>query len=271
MKMMIQRATQLIALILAMTLFVPTAMANQTTEIYETYLAANKLVPVLQPLVGPNDKITAYRNKLFVKAPPHVQNEILAILEEIDRPLQNIQISLRYGQIDQTQQKQNESTVKVFRGSSKQNGVEVEMVNKNRFSTKDSTADQSIQVLEGEQAALNVGKEYPTVDFVYLNPLQSGAAKTYRNVGNQMYVTPRRMQDKIRLEISSENSRLKRNSNGQIEKVQAQTVLVVEPGEWVPLAGASQQASQTSNSITTSTRSLSNQSASLQIRAVILD
>ena len=68
------------------------ARAQQTTEIYETYLPANKLVPILEPLLGPDDKVTAYHNKLFVKASPAVQDELLAVLQEIDRPLKNIQV-----------------------------------------------------------------------------------------------------------------------------------------------------------------------------------
>lgn len=245
----------------------------QTTEVYETYLASHKLIPILEPLIGPEDKITGFRNKLFVKAPPSIQDEILSVLEEIDRPLQNIKISLRYGQNQQQQQSEQavNSTIKVFKGSSKQSNIEVEYVNKNRFSTHEESADQTIQVLEGEQGVLELGKDYPTTQLVYLNPLQSGVSKTYRNVGNQLYVTPMRVKDRIRLEIRSTNSKLKRGANDQIEKVEAQTVLVVDPGEWVPIASTQQQTGQTGKQITMSTRQNSSQNMSLQIRAHFQD
>ena len=44
--------------------------AQQTAEVYETYLPAKNLIPILEPLLGEDDRITAYGNKLFVKASP---------------------------------------------------------------------------------------------------------------------------------------------------------------------------------------------------------
>ena len=246
---------------------------TQTTEIYETYIAAQKLIPVLQPLIGPEDKITAYRNKLFVKASPSVQNEILGVLMEVDRPLKNIQISLRYGRSDTLEQQQNQtqSEVKVFRGSSNSKQIDVEVINRNTLLTNNDSADQSIRVLEGEQGVLEVGKDYPSHQLMYSTPFYSGVDKEYRAVGDQIWVTPMLVQDQVRIEISTSNKRRKNNNRDEIEKVEAKSVIVVTPGEWVPLATSNQLINQSNSQKSLSTRSLKSSDASLQIRALILD
>lgn len=247
--------------------------AQQTTEIYETYLPANKLVPILEPLLGPDDKITAYHNKLFVKAPPAVQDELLRILQEIDRPLKNIRVSLRYADNAQleAQNLAAQGEIVVYKGSSRNSNVDVQVVNKNRFSTQTDNADHQIRVLEGEQGVLDVGKEVPVNQFVFLGPLQTGTAKEYRSVSNQLYVVPHLVKDRVRIEVYTSNQRMKRNSDNKIQKMDAQTVVVVEPGIWTPLAGTTRSVNDSSGSVTHSTRRTGSGEKSLQIRADILD
>ena len=248
-------------------------MAQQTAEVYETYLPANKLVPVLEQLLGPDDKITAYHNKLFVKASPEVQDELLRILEEIDRPLKNIQISLRYADnVDlESQENSADGKIVVYHGSSTGSGVDVEVVSKNRFSTHAEHADHQIRVLEGEQGALDVGKEVPVERIALLGPLQTGNVKEYRSIGQQLYVVPRIVKDRVRIEIFTTNQRMKLKGDNQIRKMDAETVVVVEPGEWTPIAGSTQSINGQSDRLTSSTRHQGSAEKSLQIRADILD
>lgn len=254
-------------------LYSATAWANQTTEVYDTYIAAPKLVPVLEPLLGPEDNITAYRNKLFVKAPPHIQDEILDILQELDRPLKNVQISLRFADADDLAASDSEASGKVvvYHGSSRKTGVDVEVVSKQRFSTKQDKVDQQVRVLEGEQGVLNIGKDVLVQQYVFVNPFQARSSQQYRSVGNAMYVVPRLVKNRIRIEVFSSNQRLRRNANSEIEKVEAQTVLLVEPGVWTPLAGSTQSSAESDNSITHSTSRNRQQGKTLQIRADIVD
>ncbi|MEE2730842.1 MAG: hypothetical protein VYA55_08455 [Pseudomonadota bacterium] len=258
---------------LLLTLNTMLAMAQQTTEVYETYLPANKLVPILEPLLGPDDRITAYHNKLFVKAPAAVQDELLRILEEIDRPLKNIQVSLRYADNTQLTAEENaaDGKIVVYHGNSNRSGVDVEVVSKNRFSTHVDNADHQIRVLEGEQGALDVGQDVPVEQIAFLGPWQTGSVKEYRSVGNQLYVVPRLVRDKIRIEIFTTNQRMKLKNDGKVQKMDAETVVLLEPGEWTPIAGTSQTVTTSSGSSTHSTRRGGSSGKSLQIRADILD
>lgn len=262
-----------IVLAIAMTVIGTVASAQQTAEIYETYLPAKNLVPVLEQLLEPDDKITSYRNKLFIKASPATQEEILSVLEELDRPLRNVQISLRYANnadIDAQETSAN-SKIVVYKGSSRSSEVDVEVVSKNRFSTQNEEIDHQIRVLEGEQGVLEVGQDVPMNQFVFLSPFQSETTTEYRSVSNQLFVVPQISKDRIRIEVYTSNQRLRRDSSNKIQKVEAQSVLLVEPGEWTPLAGSAQSASQSSSSINNSTRRSGSSGKTLQIRADILN
>lgn len=244
---------------------------EQITEVYDTYLPANKLIPILEPLLGPNDKITGYHNKLFVKASPSAQDELLRVLQEIDRPLKNIQISMRYADSKSLEAQSNSGTVTIYRGSSRSSGVDVEVVNKNRMSTHVDSADSQIRVLEGEQGVLDVGQEVPIEQVVFLGPWQTGTQKQYKSIGNQLYVIPRLVKDKIRVEVFTSNQRMKQKGDKSIKKMDAETVLLLEPGEWAPLAGSSRSSNQLSNAGNLSTRHADDTEKSLQIRADILN
>ncbi|RLU02837.1 MAG: hypothetical protein D9N11_07220 [Ketobacter sp.] len=258
---------------LLLTLYAAMVSAQQTAEVYETYLPANKLVPILEQLLGPDDKITAYRNKLFVKAPPAVQDELLRVLQEIDRPLRNIQVSLRYADNADIEAESTsaDANVVVYHGGSNRAGVDVAVVNKNRFSTHAEESDHQIRVLEGEQGALDVGQEVAVEQIVFLGPWQTGSVKEYRNVSNQLFVVPRIVRDKIRIEVFTTNQRMKMKNDGKIQKTDAETVVLVEPGEWTPIAGSTQTLNRSSGSVSSSTRRSGSSGKSLQIRADILD
>ncbi len=242
-------------------------------EVYETYVAAKKLVPVLEPLLGPNDKITAFRNKLFVKAPAAVQDEILRVLMEVDRPLKNILISLRYGRIDEIDhhQDQTQGSVKIFRGSSNKDKIDVQVVRRHTLISDNDTADQSIRVLEGEQGILVVGQDYPVDQLIYRLPFKSGLHTEYRSVGDQIQVSAFVVKDQIRLEITSSHQSRNRSNKKEIEKTQAKSTLVVEPGRWMPLASSTQALERSDSRNTRSTRQISKNNASLLIRAQIVE
>ena len=264
----------------------------QVNEIYETYLPAEKLVPVLEPMLGPEDRITPFRNKLLVKAPRERQNKLLEILQEIDRPLHNILISVRYGANDNTDTTAIDATVhyedadkgvqvnagelpkdqvKVFQGSSLDDKIRVRTLAKSHFSTRDENALSQIRVLEGSQGFLQVGEEMPQQHYVLLNPNGFGSTTEYRMVGNGVYVMPQIVKDKVRLEIFTTQQRPKTGSNN-IEKTDAQSVMVVEPDVWTPFAGSSVQSRAQGKGSTLSTRNLkSDQNRSLELKVTILD
>lgn len=266
---------------------------GQVNEIYETWLPADKLVPVLQPMLGPEDRITPYHNKLIVHASPLRQAKILELLEEIDRPLRNILISVRYGNASSGQESSNDThityrnaekgvqinagqdapdQVVVYKGSSLDDKIQVRSVSRKRFSTDNDNSLSQIRVLEGSQGFLQVGTEVPQTQFVLLNPNGFGTTTEYRMTGNGIYVVPHIVKDKVRLELYTSNSKPVNGRQNSIEKTDAQSVLLVEPDVWTPFAGASASVSHSGNSNVLSTsRSQQQGNRSLELKVTILD
>lgn len=286
----------MIRLLLLCLLFIITPVRAddiQVNEIYETYLPADKLIPVLEPMLGPEDKITAFRNKLIVKAPRSRQDKLLEILEEIDRPLRNIVISVRYANsaersnnaIDATAHYENDDKgvqvdignqppdrVVVFKGSSLDDKIQVRTMAKSHFTTQKDNSLSQIRVLEGSQGFLQVGEDIPQNRFVLLHPNGFGTTTEYRMVGNGIYVVPQIVKDKVRLELFTTQQKRKPGNNQAIEKTDAQSVLLVEPDVWTPFAGASVDTQSQSQGKVLSTRNLKeNQNKSLELKVTILD
>lgn len=266
------------------------ASEDQVNEIYETYTAAEKLIPILEPLLGPEDRITAFRNKLLVKAPRHRQDKLLELLEEIDRPLRNVLIQVRYGSGDSSESSQrsmdlryedadkgvridtgsgDEERIVVYKGSSRDDKIQVRAAARDRFTTENDNSLSQIRVLEGSQGFLQVGQETPVNHFVLLHPNGYGTTTEYRMVGNGIYVVPQIVKDKVRIELFTSHQKPK--SGNTVATTDAQSVLLVEPDVWTPFAGTSVDTSTQKNGKTYSTRNVGNQRRSLELKVTILD
>lgn len=285
-----------IALLTLLTGPVLASSDEQVSEIYETYMPADKLVPVLQPMLGVNDRITAYHNKLLVKAPRERQEKLLEMLQEIDRPLRNLLISVRYSNQLDDQINRNSADIRysdankgvriggdsgdgtgsgdnvvVYKGSSRDSKIQTRVVTRDHFSTRNDNITQQIRVLEGQQGFLQVGEERPETRYVFISPYAAGASTEYRMVGNGVYVIPQILKDKIRLELYTTNQRRSGKNQQQVQTTEAQSVLLVEPDVWTPFAGASVQSNTSGDSFTTSTRNLKQGNQGLELKVTIIE
>ena len=284
------RLIQLLILILLP--MMPAHAEDQVNEIYETYVPADKLVPVLEPMLGPEDRITPYRNKLIVRAPRHRQDKILEILKDVDRPLRNILISVRYGSTNTSQVQsvqtdvrykngngvridagdQPDDKVVIYKGSSLDDKIQVRAVAKNRFSTDDENVLSEIRVMEGSQGFLQVGEEVPVNHFVLLHPAGYGNTTEYRMVGNGLFVVPQIVRDKVRLELYTTQQKPQRGNRNTVEKTDAQSVLLVEPDIWTPFAGTTTQVQTQGSGNVLSTRNMQKQgNKALELKVTILE
>lgn len=283
----------LLLLMIGLNLLALSARAEEpVAEVYETYLPAEKLVPVLQPLLGVNDRITAYHNKLLVKAPRDRQEKLLELLQEIDHPLRNLLISVRHSdRIDQqlrhnsadihysdddkgvridSSQTPADNGVVVYKGSSRDSKIQTRVVSREHFSTRNEKVLQQIRVLEGQEGFLQVGEERPETRYVLVSPYGAAAETEYRRVGRGLYVIPQIVKDKIRLELYATSQRRKSPDSQQVEITEAQSVLLVEPGVWTPFASSGVDSRSDSDHVTASTRDLKVGNQGLELKVTIL-
>lgn len=238
------------------------------TATYDTYLPANKLLPTLESLLSPADKITGYGNKLFVKAPPSTQQTIEQVLAEVDRLPRNISIAIRYREGHYASEKSQHSKVKVFTGSSQRTTIDINEVESYRLSTNKGDYDQSIRVLEGTSARLNLGKEYPDQNWLFVTPMSGGFQTTSRNLGQEIMATPTITSGLIRLQIYTANRKQSPQQNFT-KNTEVDVTVLLEPGLWTPLASSNQVQDRNNAAYSISTRN--DNSLRIDIRADILE
>ncbi len=112
-------------------------------------------------------------------------------------------------------------------------------------STRTASAAQSVQVVEGGRAFINVGQSVPLpMQQVVLGP--GGAIVTnttvYRDIGQGFYAEPRLAGDRVMLEISPQFDTPGNAGYGSVNTQRVSTTISGRLGEWIELGGSGQQA-----------------------------
>src|SRR5437762_14093332 len=88
-------ALSLLSLFAAMLSFNVAAQSLQVIDL--KHRTAQEVIPVLQPLLGPNDALTGSDYKLFVRANSTTVTELRRVLEQLDREPRQLVVSVRRG------------------------------------------------------------------------------------------------------------------------------------------------------------------------------
>lgn len=213
------------ALLLAMLLLLPIcAAAANVTEIVATQRPAEEWLPVLQPLAGSDVSVQAYRGQLILQGPAARVQDLLDVVQKLDRPLRNLRISVRRA----TTAEDVRRDVGVQGSTS---GATVVLHQSERRG--DDLDAQSLTMLEGQAAWLSVDTEIPVLGFA-----ASGTPYSYYEpLGNGLSLTPSLAGDHVRLAVSQRVAELAgRSGHSQaIQSTSVQSVLLLTPGEWMPL------------------------------------
>jgi len=82
-------------LLILFTLFSTFAYAAGLQVIPLNHRSVDEVIPLIKPMIGDSAVITGSGYKLIVRASPQQINDIKMLLKEIDRPLQQLIISVR--------------------------------------------------------------------------------------------------------------------------------------------------------------------------------
>ncbi|HET8707869.1 MAG TPA: hypothetical protein VFM46_16320 [Pseudomonadales bacterium] len=214
--------------------------AENAVKIFQTNRPAEELLPVVQPLVG-SGSVSAFQNKLIVKAPSQNLIDIARALNEIDHAPRNLIIYVSYG---------DSTNASVQGGGIHSSGIELS----NRYATQKTSSDQQIRVLEGEKAFIAVAEQRPQTT-VQVGPYGTVTTRnTYQSAGNGFYVRPVLNGDQVRLELSTQNDSFKSSNSTIIQRNQSNTVLTGRLGEWIEVSGTGARNTENESGINYSTR-----------------
>lgn len=211
------RATTYICLLLAWGM----AVAQGTLEVIELrHTTADRVIPVLRPLLEPGGVLTGQRTQLIVRASPENLAELRRALEAIDRPARRLVIAIRFA---------GDSGIERTEVSAGVRGERVELRARQERATGVDRVDQRVQVLEGGRAFITTGSS---------RPLMHRDGTVIQDIATGFEVVPRLAGDEVLLEVAPQREVAGTVARGSVGVQRAASTIRARLGEWVELAGA---------------------------------
>ncbi len=197
---------------------------------------AEDLVAALKPLVGVEGSVTAFGDKLIVKAGPQALREVRALIAELDVQPRSLWITVRQLRDAEMQGKSAgvSGVVAVYPGTvqTREAGRTVTRTTRTQVtgafaegSASEAGQDlQQIRALDGRQSFIRTGRAVPAASI---------AGSTYVEADSGFSVTPRVSGDLVTLEILTAADRI--DAAGRIDRQQIAATVSGRLGEWISL------------------------------------
>jgi type II secretory pathway component GspD/PulD (secretin) len=209
-----------------------TAMAA-TEVIPLNYRTSDEILPPVKSFLGAEGTASAYGNKLIINAEPGKISELRDLLSQLDTAPKRLLISVDTSD-NSIQRDQGYSVNGQVIGNN-----QTRIINYGTASRDGGV--QQVQANEGTPALIQVGQSIPITN------LQSdayGRPQTntqYRSVTQGFYVTASVTGNIVHLSISTNNDRMSQERADAIKVQSTDTQVSGRLGEWITLAGASDQ------------------------------
>jgi len=234
---------------------------------------AADLLPIISPMVGEDGTATGMDNQLILRASPERMREIEQSVTQLDVARVNRRITVKTSNNMQNQQESAEASGNVKIGNATisndrripPNSGRVEIKsNNNRIS---QNSNQFINVIDGEQAFIRVGKIIPfTNEWITITRRYTHIERTtdWHEISTGFAVRPHTIGNQVELEIMPRIA--KPNSQGYIDFEELSTIMHVPLGSWVDLGGTMQTNDEVSRKIFGLQQSSTQQNSSLMVK-----
>jgi hypothetical protein len=221
MKMDLSRAVFSISLLIAVVVAGETAAQGSLEIIPLRHRTADQVLPALRPLMEPGATLTGQGTQLIVRTSPANLAELRRALEDLDRPLRRLQISVRF---DEALERATQGVETSGRVTNRGSSVDVRV--QDRQSAATERVDQRVQVLEGGRAFISTGRSAPIYD---------GAG--FRETSSGFEAVPRLAGDGVLVEIAQHRDTPARQQA-------LSTTVSGRLGQWLDIGGAVEAASR---------------------------
>lgn len=253
------------------------ALAQQSMEIIPLkHRTMEQVLPVLQSLLEPGDSLSGMNDQLILRASPTTRAQVKQALAAIDTPVRSLLIHVTQNRDDAMSRSGAQAYGKIETGTTRviqppagsaQGGARIEIrsgdsvIGAQAGSTQQAgstRAQQSVRVVEGGRAFINVGQSVPLpMRQVVQGPGGTMVTETtaYRDIGQGFYAEPRLSGERVTLEISPQYDTPGHQVYGSVNTQRVSTTVSGRLGEWIEIGGANQQFSrQKSGNLSTGSR-----------------
>ncbi len=227
---------------------------------------ADEIIPVIKPMLKPNDAITGTGFQLFLRTDAKTLEEVTRLLQVMDKAPRNLVIKVR-NNLDSESKSTDFNTsgnyevgddVRVVVGDRppKDNGTKIR-INSNRSST-DRDYEHMIRVIEGGQAFITAGKIRPYEHRTIIKHSYGVSiydSVDYQDVTSGFYVTPRLTGNgKVSLQVQPHYRTVNEENAGTIDVQESDTTIETKLGEWVQIGGIDTDAKSNDGGILSTSR-----------------
>jgi hypothetical protein len=276
----------LTTLLLALCLTAVGVRADSLSTIQLHNRPAEEIIPLVKPMLGPDDAITGQGFQVFLRASPQTQAQIEQIISKLDVAPKMLLISVFQGsQRDLRalrveggfQVRDDDGSVRIGSSAERGRGGNVTFSTRNAsgganvISTRGRLQDNPIhqlRVSEGSEGYIETGESIPYFSGArWLAPGAVVGSIDYKDVTTGFYVLPRVHGDQVTLQVSPFKQSQSQTRGGDINTQSAHTTITGRLGEWLPVGGVTEQTNQSRSSIGTYSSTQSRGEESIWIKA----
>jgi len=279
----------LMALLCSISLFSGVALADSIQTIQLAHRPADEIMPVIKPMLGPDDSLTGQGYQLFIRTSDSNFEQIKQMVSSLDRAAKMLLISVFQGNDrelralgvsgDFQYQDSNANVSLGSTGEAAKRGAEVQYSTRNAsagahtFSTRGRLSDNPIHQLrisEGSEGYIETGESIPYFSGSYWRGGRRGIVEggvDYKDINTGFYVLPRVHGEQATLDVSPYKQSQSRKRGGDIETQSASTRITGKLGQWLAIGGVAGQTRSSSNRIGSYASTQSRDNASIWIKA----
>lgn len=223
---------------LALLLILPLLAHAEMSFITLKHRNAETLIPLLQPVLDEGITISGRGDTLIINSKPWQREELRALVEQLDTPLQSLMITVIQGDSDIHSALQGDVS-----GSTEQPRVRIYGTNKR----EKEAVSQQLRVIEGEWATIQAGESIPLARQTTNHTPQGTTVQQsveYKDVQSGFEVRPRLRGDMVTLEVRPFRAKRSRGGAGIIEQQDISTTVSGRLGEWITIGGVDEQKSK---------------------------
>lgn len=250
-------------------------MLQKKLEIIELqHRNASEVLPVIKPLLANDERLSASRNQLVIRASSATIDEVKRIVSKLDKPLRMLNITVRYSRRAQNQQHEaslSGSAGIKYDAQKKETEPKVNINTKitSTTSNEHDISTQNVQVIEGNWASIHTGQLTPeTSSSVNISGFNTSiqTRKQYRKSGSGFRVKPVIRKDHVVLHIMPLTKKSSGIDRQQIQSISASTQITGRLGTWIELGGISNKAQSTPSARTYSTKKSFTDDSTIQVK-----
>ena len=192
-----------------------------TKVIGVSYVKADTLIPVLKPLLGDGESVSASDGKLIVNVSANTLKRVYEVIQGVDKPPVVFDISVHKG---------NENWL------SEGNGDVIYQTS----SHYDKGDNQQIQVTSGDLAYIATGQNVPLLSSVSCGCFGFGLGVSYERAtaDRGIYILPEKQGSRVKLIIRRVDAEVGRYDNQNIDHQYIDTTTYVPIGKWVNIGSS---------------------------------